>query len=721
MNARTSDDTIVARAFALCIPPPYDVTMTTRASAHFSHAERATLAALAQCILNDAPPSDETIEALVARCEARIAPLPPHRRALVAQAIRVLGSRVATFIALKRATPFVQLSPDAQTRCFHAHAMSSLAPLRSAHQAVRKLVLAVNYAHPVVTAAIGYAGPLQSRDVQAPWEGPLPGEPLDSEPVARGHMQLPRALAHEPAPPNVLTAATISHDTHVSADVVVIGTGAGGAVAACRLADAGFRVVMLERGSYLTRADFTENEGALNEQLYADGALRTTDDGAFALVQGQAVGGSSLVNWMIMLRTPDHVLHEWAQHAGVYGMSPSEIAPVFDRIESEVHARVVPDDAHSPNNRLLLDGARALGWHATSAVINASKCVRCGFCGLGCRHNAKQSVLLTFIPRALAAGATLYADSQVTRVEQRERDGGSGTPPIKRVHAQMHGRDGSPPRALTIDAPLVVVSGGAIETPALLQRSGFGGGGVGQWLRLHPTTALIGVYDHDILVNTGIPLSSVCDEFSRWNDSDYGFWMHCPPMHPSFASAALPGFGADHAAMMRNFRKLGVIVALTRDGADRAKPNGSVSIDKRGRISIEYALGVEERRRVRAAQHAAAQLHFANGAREVVSMHASPVRMRSTKDLPALASASLDANRIAMFSAHVNGTCRMGTDPESSGTTPDGERHGVRGLYIADGSLLPTSLGVNPQETIMAVASVIAERMATRHAGIQRG
>ena len=172
--------------------------------------------------------------------------------------------------------------------------------------------------------------------------------------------------------------------------------------------------------------------------------------------------------------------------------------------------------------------------------------------------------------------------------------------------------------------------------------------------------------------------------------------------------------------MMRNFRKLGVIVALTRDGADRRRSNGSVSSDTRGRISIRYALGVEERRRVRAAQHATAQLHLANGAREVVSMHATPIRMRSNADLSALATASLDANRIAMFSAHVNGTCRMGTNPTTSGTTPDGERHGVRGLYIVDGSLLPTSLGVNPQETIMAVASVIAERMAARHAGIQR-
>ena len=694
--------------------------MTTTAFAHFTSSQRRTLAALARCIIDHAPPSGDSLAELVARCEARIAPLPPHRRALVAQAVRVLGSRVATFIAIKRLTPFDALLPDAQARCFHAHGSSSLAPLRSAHQAIRKLVLAVHYANPTVTAAIGYAGPLQARAVQATWEGPLAGDQRDDEPVARGRITLPNIIAHDALPSNVITGAHLLRDTHLVADVVVIGTGAGGAVTAARMAEAGFKVVMLERGEYLTRADFTEHEGPLNERLYADGALRTTDDGAFALVQGQAVGGSSLVNWMIMLRTPDHVLDEWAQHSGVYGMSPREMSPIFDNIERDVHARVVPDDAHSPNNRLILDGANALGWRARAATINASNCVRCGFCGLGCRHDAKQSVLLTYIPRAFAAGATLYADAQVTRIELRERDGGQGTPPLKRVHARVAACDERAPRALTIDAPIVVVAAGAIETPALLQRSNMGGGGVGKWLRLHPTTALIGVYNHDILVNSGIPLSSVCDEFSHWNGSDYGFWMHCPPMHPSFAAAALPGFGAEHASMMRNFRKLGVIVALTRDGADRTLSNGSVTTDRRGRVSIQYALGDEERRRVRAAQHAAAQLHLANGASEVVSMHATPVRMRSHADLAALATAPLGANRIAMFSAHVNGTCRMGVDPSTSGATSDGERHGVRGLYIADGSLLPTSLGVNPQETIMAVASVIAERMAMTHAGLTR-
>jgi len=583
-------------------------------------------------------------------------------------------------------------------------------------------VLAVHYARPEVAAAIGYAGPLHLRAPQVAWEGPLGGVTVDSEPVSRGARVLPGVIAPTPLPRGVVTAQSMQGDLHRRADAVVIGSGAGGAVTAARLAEAGYDVVIVEEGGYHTSADFNEQEAVLTERLYADGAMRTTDDLSIALVQGRTVGGSTTVNWMIMLRTPPYVLEAWARDAGVYGMQPADMAPVFARIEAEVHARMVPDDAHSPNNRIVLDGAAALGWRASSAAINATGCLRCGFCGVGCRHNAKQSTLVTFIPRALAAGATLHANAYVSRIETRERDrGGTGTPPLKRVHAVVrdaHGRN--TPRSLTIDAPLVVVAGGAIGTPLLLQRSGFGGGGVGHWLRLHPTTAIVGTYGRDIVTSTGIPLTTMCDEFIRWNDTDYGFWIECPPMHPSFTAAATPGFGSAHAQQMRIANQTGVLIALTRDGASLNHSSGRVTTDRAGRSHITYALSTADQARVRASITASARLHLAAGATEVSTFHTTPVRMRREADLVQLETASLAPNRIGLFSAHVNGTCRMGVNPRTSGATPDGERHGVRGLYIADGSLLPTALGVNPQETIMAVTSVLADRMASRHLGITR-
>lgn len=688
----------------------------------FTASQRDTLAHLARCILRGAPESGDTVpDGLISRCESRLIRLPAHRQARLALGLDVLGSRSAVLVAIGRPARFAQLNDNAQLRCLNAWSASRVAPLRSAYQAIRKLVLAVYYAAPNVAAAIGYAGPLHQRAMQVPWEGPLPGIASDADPIARGARVLPISILHDVRPAGVFPGSTCTRDVHLRTDCVVIGTGAGGAVTASRMAEAGYQVVMLEAGPYMTRADFTEDEASLNESLYAEGGLRTTDDLSFALLQGESVGGSSTVNWMIMLRTPDHVLEEWARDHGVYGMRPRDMAPVFDRIEREVHARDVPDDAHSANNRIVLDGAAALGWRASTARINAVDCVRCGYCGIGCRHNAKQSTLLTYVPRALTAGATLYANARVTHIEQHERDVGVGTPPIKRVHALVSsGLGDRAPRVLMIDAPLVVIAGGAIETPALLQRSGMGGGGVGNWLRLHPTTAVSGVYTRDIVASSGIPLSTMCDEFSRWNGSDYGFWIECPPLLPSFTAAAVSGAGPEHASRMRQFRQTGVLIALTRDGADTQVSSGRVRVDGAGRTSIRYQLSNEDQRRVRASIDAAARLHFAAGATEVVTMHAPPLVMRDSRDLASVASASLAPNRVAMYSAHVNGTCRMGGNPKTSGTTPEGERHGVRGLYISDGSLLPTSLGVNPQETIMAVATVLAERMATRHAGMTR-
>lgn len=712
-------------------------------ASHFSASQKQNLATFATCLLYGAPNSPESTEALVARCDRRLAALPAHKRARFGTALDLLGGRVAVWLAIKRLTPFAALSADDRARCFSAWGSSRIAPLRTAHQAVRRLVFAVHYGHPAVAVAIGYRGPLSIRQPEFAWEGPAPAialtrtdsgsapadqmdfpplEPPRREPVARAPRALIGIIAHEPLPTRVVIAATLSANVHRKADAVVIGTGAGGAVAAARLAERGFDVVILESGGYHTRADFDEREAELTEKLYAEGALRTTEDMSVALLQGNTVGGSTTVNWMIMLRTPDYVLEQWARESGVEGMSPTEMRAVFEQVEREVHASEVPEDAHSANNRLVLDGARRLGWRVRSANINARDCVRCGFCGVGCRHDAKQSTLVTFVPRALAAGAMLYADAHVDRIAVLERDTGSGTPPLKRVVATVRGGGSSTnAHSITVDAPLVIVAGGAVGTPTLLQRSGFGGGGVGNWLRLHPTTAVMGHYGgRDIVPSTGIPLTTMCDEFIRWNDSDYGFWIETPPMHPSFTAAAMPGIAREHARRMAEFNRIGVLIALTRDGAQRDHSSGRVSVNRRGETAIHYALAPEDQRRMRASLVAAAQLHFAAGASEVTTMHTHPIHVCDAADAQHLASGSLAANDIALFSAHVNGTCRMGTDPATSGATPDGERHGVRGLYISDGSLLPTALGVNPQETIMAVTTVLAERLATRHAGVMR-
>ncbi|MBC7844126.1 MAG: GMC family oxidoreductase, partial [Gemmatimonadaceae bacterium] len=519
-----------------------------------------------------------------------------------------------------------------------------------------------------------------------------------------------------PLPDGVVTAATFRVASVITADAIVIGTGAGGAVAAARLAEAGKQVVLLESGEFIPADEFTEHEGAMTERLFAEGGLRATDDLAVTMFQGATVGGSTTVNWMIMLRTPEHVLAEWATRFGLDGMSAAEMAPVFDAIEQDVHARLVPDDAHSPNNRIILDGAAKLGWTARAAMINARGCVRAGFCNVGCRYDAKQGAQQVWIPRALARGATLYANAHVSRIEMVSRaSNGTNAMPTKRVTATVRApRDGAAARTLTLEAPIVIVSAGAVETPLLLQRSGMGGGGVGRYLRLHPTTVVAGMHDREIYGAAGIPLSTMCDEFVERDANRYGFWLECPPLHPSVGAAALSGFGASHAAMMRRFPFMASTIALTRDGSDLQHSSGSVLLDTRGRPRISYALSAAYTENVKASIEAAARLQLAAGAREVHTLHTTPIVIRRDADLSQIRTRSVEANRVTLFSAHVNGTARIGTDPATSGVTPSGERHGVRGVYVFDGSMLPTGVGVNPQETIMAMSSVLTTRLLSR-------
>ncbi len=626
----------------------------------------------------------------------------------------VLGALVARTL-----TPFARLNDVARTEVFARWGRSRIPLARTAYQAIRRLILSTHYGTAQGLDDIGFRGPLHTRAPEVAWEGPARGDATrDDEAVERSPTPrfVPRANPGPRAVPSGITLGnTLTGDMRLTADVVIVGSGAGGSVAAARLAEAGREVILLEEGDYVPPDQLSENETEMMPRLFADQAYRATDDAAFSVLQGATVGGGTTVNWMVMLRTPDHVLEEWGRRFGLTDFSPDRMAPIFDRIEREVHARPVPDDAHSPANRVILDGASTLGWRASASLINAKGCVRAGSCSLGCRYEAKQGALQTYLPRAFAKGARLFTNTGVTRVDVVERDSGTGTPPRKRVQASVRDPATGAVRAtLTVDAPLVILAGGAVGTPSILQRSGFGGGAVGKFLRLHPTSVVFGVYDRELYPFAGTPLSATCDHFNKFDDRGYGFWIQIPGLQPALASAATPGFGAAHRERMKKIRHCAPLITLVRDGSDVEQSSGSVTVDKSGRSRLRYRLGPRDTANMRAALAAGARLHLANGAQEITTLHDTPVVIRSERDLDQLATVSMAPNDLSMFSAHVNGTCRMGTDPAISGATPDGERRGVRGLYVFDGSLLPTGLGVNPQETIMGIVTVLAERLAAR-------
>jgi choline dehydrogenase-like flavoprotein len=691
---------------------------------------RAALEALCRRIAPSAYDADPPID-VAGAVERRLAGMEAPLVRDVIGALHFFDHPITGMLLSGRPRRFSTLPAAEQDALLSEWERSPLALRRTVFQGLRRLILATYYALPEAHPRIGYIGPLHGRAPAFPWEGPVPGEPTGDEPVARagtgasahtggeeagaGPARAEWRPAAEGTQGGLASGVSLATDTHLRADVCIIGSGAGGAVAAARLAEAGRHVVILEEGSFYTGDDFDDDESRLAPLLYADSAARATDDLSCILLQGRCVGGGTTVNWMMTLRPQPWVLDEWEHEHGLELLSARVLEPELDRIETEIHARTIPADAHSPSNRVILEGCERLGWRTLEARINADGCVRAGSCGLGCRSGAKRSAGDVYLPRALAAGATLYSDVRADRIELLER-ATPGTQPLKRVHATACEASTREPHArVTVDAPVVVLAAGAVGTPALLERSGLGGGGVGRWLRLHPTTGVFGLYDRTMYGGAGIPQTAVCSEFLQGADG-YGFWIECPPLRPGLAAAALPGFGAEHRRRMELFPHIAALIVLIRDGADRRRSSGDVRVDRRGRIRVRYRMSTQDRAQLVAGVQAAARLHLVGGADHALTLHVGSQPVRTDADIQRLALRHYGPNYISLFTAHVNGTCRMGTDARESGCTPEGERHGVPGLFVADGSLFPTAPGVNPQAAIIGLASLVAGRIADRPA-----
>ena len=632
-------------------------------------------AELKQATYRDPPAVGDGRPDIVALVEQRMASLPQRLGDGVRAVVRLVGSRAFVFAMTGRPVTFAQLSPAARTVMLRRMETSSVATLRTMHQALRRVVLSCWYSEPAVQASLGYAPRLE----RAP-----PARESSLHSVARG----------------------LEPGRRLEADVVVIGSGAGGAVAAAVLAESGRDVIVLEEGRAWPVAERTGVERDLVPRLYAEAGGRATDDLSVQILQGRALGGSTFVNWMLMLRTPADVLHEWRRAHG-FDVDEATMDAAFDEVEGALGAAAVPDSDHSRNNRILLDGAARLRLDAGTATINAKGCVRAGLCGLGCPWVAKQSTDETWLPRAVRAGARVATGARVREIEsvgpERGRRG-----PLKRVRVEVLDTHGRVAGQTAIDAQIVILAAGAVETPALLQRSGMGGGAVGKWLRLHPTSAVAAVHAEPVHSGTGIPMSVVCRP-----EAGAGFWIECPPFLPGLAAVAMPGFGTAHRSWMERFTHVATNIVLVRDGVDGAASQGDVRVDSAGRPRIRYRTGETERRTMARGLTAAARLQLAAGALEVTTLHTHGEPIRTEGDLGRIAAWPDGPNELTIFSAHVMGTCRIGGDRRTSACAPDVQLHGRRGVYVLDGSLLPTAPGVNPQETIMALALVLARRLAS--------
>lgn len=511
----------------------------------------------------------------------------------------------------------------------------------------------------------------------------------------------------------------LERDLTLSGDVAVIGTGAGGGVTADILARAGLRVVMIEEGEYRQARDFTLEERHAFSRLYFEGGARKTEDLGITILQGRTVGGSTTVNWTSTFRTPAKTLTHWARVHDVKGLAPAEMDPWFARMEERlgVHPWPLPPN---PNNAALARGAKKLGWRYGVIPRNVRNCLDLGYCGLGCPVNAKQSMLVTTIPAALDHGAVLATRVRAETLEVQ----GDRVTALRCVALEADGVRPSG-RTVRVEAPFVVVAGGGINSPGLLLRSKVPDPHdlLGRRTFLHPVNASRAVMPGITDPFQGAPQSIYSDHF-LWRGGvtgKAGYKLEVPPMQPVLALSAHYRFGPEMSWLADRFRHLQGIIALVRDGFHEESPGGRVKLRDDGSPRLAYEVSEYLWEAMGHSWLAMAHCQFAAGARRVLPVHmdASPYRSwkEASRAIPALPRRTPNA---AVFSAHVMGGCAMGEDPRRAVVNSDGRHHQLENLAVIDGSVFPTSLGVNPQLSIYALAARNATLLAKTLGGTVR-
>jgi choline dehydrogenase-like flavoprotein len=509
---------------------------------------------------------------------------------------------------------------------------------------------------------------------------------------------------------HVIDGAALARDQTLEADVVIVGSGAGGGVTAEILALSGLKVIIVEEGALKSSRDFKMREADAYPDLYQDAAARKTRDRAINILQGRTVGGSTTISWTSSVRTPASTLAFWRERYGLAAYNPAALAPWFDLMEQ----RLGIDTWQTPpneNNDLLRRGAAALGIPTATMRRDVRGCWNLGYCGMGCPTNAKQSMLITTIPSALEHGATLLTRVRAERLVLRgER--------VDHLLCTALGTDGLAPTGKTVllRARHFVVAGGAINSPALLLKSAAPDPNyaLGRRTFLHPTVLSAGLFAQRVDAYAGAPQSVYSDHFLNVApvDGPIGFMLEAPPMHPVIVATTLGGFGTVHAETMREFPHLQGLLAPLRDGFHPGSTGGSVTV-KDGAPVLHYPIHNSLWDGARRALMAMAEIQFAAGARSVQPGHemAGPYTSWAAAK-KGIAELDCNVHITRVTSTSVMGGCAMDADPGRGVVDPDGRYYGLENLSVHDGSIFPTSIGANPQLTIYAVVARMASTLA---------
>ncbi len=572
---------------------------------------------------------------------------------------------------------FASLPQDEREKALLAWCDSDDVMQRAAFQALRKLTMVMYYSLPwqgegknPVDEAIGYPGP---------------------------HGKL------KDAPPKAIKPLEITEDTELDCDVVIVGSGAGGGTAAGVLAKEGLDVVVVEAGGYFSEEDFDGAELDGYVKLYLGGGGVPTPDQSIGLLAGSCLGGGTTVNYTWCFRPPDHVRKDWTDRFGLDDWAGQDFDDSLDAVWERIHVNS-ENSMPSPRDVRFREGLAKLGWDSQVMQRNAVGCTEeiCGQCHYGCPLGAKQSTFKTWLQDAFDAGARIVVNAPVEKVliEGGEAKG------VEATTADGH--------KLTVRARAVAAAAGAINTPALLVRSGLDNTNVGKNLMIHPVLLVWAQFEQEILPWTGVFGSTFCDEFLDMGEG-YGVkYMHASA-HPSDLAVFAPWRGAsDHSELMQSLRHTGGYGIL-----QRARDAGEVVVGSDGLPAPVWSLSDFDREIMRKGLDGITQILEAGGARRIYTSHAGwvsydPGNGGREQMLKAADDYGWGPAQVTLGSFHLMGTAHMSGSRDSSVCDPAGEAWDAKNLFVVDGAVLPTALGVNPMITIEAAAHKIARGMAAR-------
>jgi choline dehydrogenase-like flavoprotein len=500
-----------------------------------------------------------------------------------------------------------------------------------------------------------------------------------------------------------VTTSAIVHGREVGApmslkaDVVIVGSGAGGAVVARELARDGRSVVVLEEGGHYTPAEYGRmSPSNVVRRLWREAGLAVAvglgETPLISVLAGKCVGGSSVVTGGVCFRIPDSVLHTWADELHLPKMTPDALDPYFTEIERAIHVETVPAHMRSRGVERFVEGADKLGIPMKPLRRNTKDCIGNARCNFGCPTGSKMSVDISFLPDAFVHGARLVSDALVERIDFAN---GRATGVRGRL---LDSETGEPRVPFDVRAKVVVVACGSLHTPVLLRRSGMDARHIGRHLTLHPAFRVGALFDEEVNGWDGALQSVYSDKYL-----DEGITLVSAYSPVNLVAAGFPGVGKPYRKIVKRMPNLAVFGGMIHDDG-----GGRVHRWLSREPLITYRMGAHDRTQLYKGIQIVARMAFAGGAREVIlPIFGTPI-FKSERDIEFLTTNPPSARSVECMAFHPLGSAKMSAREEDGVVKPTGETWTADNLFVADGSVLPTSIGVNSQLPVMGVAMMIA-------------